>query len=79
MYHRGVYRGFGNVRPLPDVYGLREMWETPSIGLERFYPHNEEHFDVMVETKTMSLWYACPILYGVVSHKTWPTTCNTRC
>ncbi len=29
--HRGIYRGFGKPRELPEAYGLRDLWYVRSL------------------------------------------------
>ncbi|PNH04175.1 Tiny macrocysts protein C, partial [Tetrabaena socialis] len=39
--HHGVYLGFRSLRRIPTDFGLRDIWDNPSINISLFYDQND--------------------------------------
>ncbi|KAJ9529670.1 hypothetical protein QJQ45_014402 [Haematococcus lacustris] len=51
--HTGLYRGFGQQRRLPDSFGIRDLWEQPSLPMVSFFNVDS---GIRANTSIASLW-----------------------
>ena len=52
--HHGVQYGFTRSRRIPTAYGLRELWETPSLSSTNFLDSTPTQYS---NTTMVSLWW----------------------
>ena len=53
MLHTGVFQGFGSYKQLPTAFGIRDLWQVPSLNVSYYYGI---YPNITKDYRTMTLW-----------------------